>query len=89
MPKSNASRLKPPPSYLVLAIASTAFCCLPFGLIALVHAVQVHWFLQKGDEIAAQQASKTSKLWCMIAIGSGFAGLIFGALSFLDHLSFH
>lgn len=36
-------------SHLFRAIFSTCFCCLPFGLIAIVYAVQVDGHRMRGD----------------------------------------
>ena len=47
----------PPPSnipnYLVQAILVTIFCCLPFGIVAIVFAAQVNSALAAGNYEAA------------------------------------
>ena len=35
-------RQAPPSTYLVRAILVTVFCCLPFGIVAIVYAAQVN-----------------------------------------------
>lgn len=72
------------PNYLVFAILTTIFCCLPAGIPAIVYAAQVNGKLQVGDMAGAQMASKNAKMWCWIALGAGIAvvviyGLFVGA----------
>jgi ribosomal protein L40E len=75
------------PNYLVQAILVTVFCCVPFGIPAIVFAAQVNSKLEGGDYAGAVEASKRAKLWCWISFGVGlgivvvyvFFGLI-GAL---------
>jgi hypothetical protein len=61
------------PNYLVFAILTTLFCCLPAGIPAIVYAAQVNGKLQAGDVAGAQVASKNAKMWCWIALGAGIA----------------
>lgn len=64
------------PNYLVFAILTTIFCCLPAGIPAIVYAAQVNGKLQVGDVAGAQIASKNAKMWCWIALGAGIAVLV-------------
>jgi hypothetical protein len=59
------------PTYLVPAILSTLFCCLPFGVPAIVYAAQVSSKQSAGDIAGAQTASKNAKTWCWVAVGVG------------------
>jgi hypothetical protein len=59
------------PNYLVFAILTTIFCCLPTGIPAIVYAAQVNGKLQAGDFAGAQAASKNAKMWCWISFGVG------------------
>jgi len=61
------------PNYLVQAILVTIFCCLPFGIPAIVFAAQVNGKLNMGDYAGALQSSKTAKMWCWISFGLGLA----------------
>jgi len=45
------------PTYLAQAILCTLFCCLPFGIVAIIQAAQVNGKLSAGDYAAAQKAS--------------------------------
>ena len=67
----------PPPNYLVWAILSTIFCCLPLGIASIVFAAQVNGKYQAGDVAGAQESSRKAK---QFAIWSAVAGLIVAAL---------
>jgi predicted secreted protein len=57
------------PNYLVQSILATLFCCLPFGIVAIVFAAQVNSKVQAGDIQGAMQASKQAKMWCWVSVG--------------------
>ena len=61
------------PNYLVQAILVTIFCCLPFGIVAIVFAAQVNGKLERGDREGALRASSTAKLWSWISFGVGLS----------------
>jgi hypothetical protein len=60
------------PNYLVQAILVTIFCCLPFGIAAIVFAAQVNGKLAAGDMAGAVAASNKAKLWSWISFGTWF-----------------
>jgi hypothetical protein len=75
------SSIRPPyvkevPSYLAHAILATLFCCLPFGIVAIVYAAQVNGKLAIGDYAGAVEASENAKKWCWVSLGVWLAGLI-------------
>jgi hypothetical protein len=57
----------PPPNYLVWAILSTIFCCLPFGIASIVFAAQVNGKWNSGDHAGAQDSSAKAKRFAIIA----------------------
>jgi hypothetical protein len=59
------------PSYLAPAILLTLFCCLPFGIVAIVYAAQVNGKASAGDIQGAWQSSENAKTWCWISFWSG------------------
>jgi hypothetical protein len=59
----------PPPNYLVWAILTTIFCCLPFGIVSIVFAAQVNSKWQAGDYDGAMNASKNAKIWSWVSFG--------------------
>ncbi len=76
------------PNYLVQAILVTLFCCLPFGIVAIVFAAQVNGKLAAGDYEGAVYASNQAKLWCWVAFGIGLVGgLLYMALMVLGVLA--
>jgi predicted secreted protein len=68
---------EPPPNYLVWAILSTIFCCLPLGIASIVFAAQVNSKWSAGDVAGAQDASRKAK---QFAIWSAVAGAIIVAI---------
>jgi len=65
------------PNYLIQAVLVTIFCCLPFGIPAIVYAAQVNGKIQAGDYAGASDASAKAKMWCWIAFGVGLAFTVF------------
>jgi len=56
------------PNYLVPAILTTLFCCLPFGIVAIVYSGKVNTHLQAGNLARAQIASKNARMWCWASV---------------------
>jgi hypothetical protein len=59
-----------PKNYLVEAILVTLFCCLPFGIVAIVYAAQVNTKIEAGDREGAMKASQNAAKWCAISFWS-------------------
>jgi hypothetical protein len=72
------------PNYLVPAILCTIFCCLPFGIPAIIFAAQVNAKLQAGDVSGAMESSRKARMWCWLAF---WLGLILSLLWLLFALS--
>ncbi len=68
------------PSYLVQSILCTLFCCLPFGIPAIVFASRVNNKIATGDIDGAQEDSKKAKMWCWISFGLGLVIFVFYAV---------
>jgi ABC-type Fe3+ transport system permease subunit len=64
------------PSYLAQAILATLFCCLPFGIVAIVYAAQVDGKWGAGDYEGAIDASNKARTWCWVSFGIGLATLL-------------
>ena len=58
-------------NYLIPAILSTIFCCLPLGVVSIIFATQVNSKIATGDIAGAMEASKKAKMFMFIAIGLG------------------
>ena len=67
------------PNYLVPAILTTVFCCLPFGIVSIVYAAQVNGKVAAGDRAGALESSRNARMWAWISFGSGLV-LIVGYL---------
>ena len=59
------------PNYLAQAILVTLFCCLPFGIVAIVYAAQVNSKVALGDYAGAMETSNKAKTWCWVSFGVG------------------
>ena len=53
----------PPKNWLVESVLVTIFCCLPFGIVAIVNAANVNSRLAVGDYVGAQEASRNAGKW--------------------------
>jgi hypothetical protein len=69
-----------PDNYLVWAILTTIFCCLPFGIVSIVHAAKVDGAWYAGQTGEAMRRSAEAKKW---ATWAAISGLIIAALWFL------
>nr|WP_298999447.1 CD225/dispanin family protein [uncultured Allomuricauda sp.] len=67
----NNSGLPPKPdNYLVWAILSTVFCCLPTGIASIIFASKVNEAYARGEYEEAAKASKNAKTWALIGAGA-------------------
>ncbi|MEE8450558.1 MAG: CD225/dispanin family protein [Thermoguttaceae bacterium] len=64
------------PNNLVFAILVTFFCCMPFGIVAIIFAAQVNGKLAGGDYQGAVEASNNAKTWCLVALGCGLISYV-------------
>jgi len=81
----SAARVMPAPlgpkpaNNLVAAILVSLFCCLPFGIPAIIYAAQVDSKYNAGDRAGAEESAAKSKKWMWIALAVG----LFGSLAYL------
>ena len=59
------------PNHLVGAILATLFCCLPFGIVAIVYASGVNGKIAAGDIAGAEAASKKASTWINASVICG------------------
>ncbi len=77
------------PNYLVPAIITTIFCCVPTGIVSIVYAAKVNGQIANGDLEGAMRSSEQAKLWSWVFFGIGIALFsIFVILPVLSLLSF-
>jgi hypothetical protein len=55
------------------AILVTLFCCLPFGIVAIVKASEASSASSVGDHRRAIAAAESAKTWCGLSFGLGIA----------------
>ena len=74
----------PPPNYMVWAILTTLFCCLPLGIVSIIKASEVNSKWIAGDYAGARVSSENAKKWVII---SGITGIIFIVFSSILYYS--
>ena len=68
-----------PDNNMVWAILSTLFCCLPLGIVAIIHAAKVDGLYRSGDYSGAQEAADNAKKYSQYAL---ISGIIVGVIYF-------
>lgn len=65
----------PPDNYMVWAILTTLLCNIICGIIAIVYSSKVNKYWAMGNKMAAYDAQKKTKTWCIasVVIGIVFA----------------
>lgn len=71
------------PNYLVWSILTTIFCCLPFGIVSIVHAARVDGRRASGDIQGAMEASRKAKTWAIVAASAGVVVALLYLIFFL------
>lgn len=77
-----------PKTWLAESILVTIFCCLPFGIVGIVHAAKVDTAFNSGDYAGADRASSEAKKWTMIGFWIGLASIGLYLLFMLGMLLF-
>jgi Interferon-induced transmembrane protein len=79
-PKSGQSPIPPGSvkNWLVESILALVCCCWPVAIVAIIYAVQVNSKLAAGDYQGAVEASNNAKMWVIIAVVLGVAGIVIG-----------
>ena len=70
-PGSLGAPAGPVETHMVAAVLTTLFCCMPFGIAAIVYASQVNGKLVQGDYAGARTASQKAKGWANISMICG------------------
>lgn len=68
--------MRKPDNYLVWAILSTVFCCLPLGIVAIVKASKVDALWAQGLQEEAIEAANDAKKWSIIGAVAGVLGVV-------------
>ena len=69
----NDKRVPPPNDYLAWAVLSLIFCCLPFGIVSLIHSIKVEDLWRQGFLQEAEDEAAKAKKWAKYAFFSGIA----------------
>jgi hypothetical protein len=70
-----------PNNYLVFSILVTLFCCLPFGIVAIVKSSQVSGLWAQGRYAEAQASADAAKKWVIWSLVAGVVvAIIYGIL---------
>ncbi len=70
-----------PNNYLVWSILATLFCCLPFGIVAIVKSSQVNGLWAQGRYAEAQASADSAKKWVIWSVVAGVVvAIIYGIL---------
>lgn len=70
-----------PNNYLVWSILVTLFCCLPFGIVAIVKSSQVSGLWAQGRYAEAQASADAAKKWVIwSAVAGVVVAIIYGIL---------
>ena len=62
---------------MVKAILVTLFCCLPFGIVAIIKAAEVNGKLAAGDVAGAQHSAGEADKWSNYGL---ITGVVFSVL---------
>ncbi|MFR9620964.1 MAG: CD225/dispanin family protein [Rikenellaceae bacterium] len=86
-----------PKTWFLESILVTIFCCLPFGIVGIVHAINVESRYNAKDYDGAIQASNDAGKWCKIGFWITAVGVAlyilaivifgFGSMAMLTHRS--
>lgn len=73
----------PPKNYLIESILLTVLCCMPLGVVSIIHAAKVDSLYNAKRYKEAEQASKDAKKW----VKYGFiSGIVFFSLYILFYV---
>src|ERR1700758_2725500 len=71
-----------PNSHLVWSILVTLFCCLPFGIVAIVKSSQVNGLWAQGRYAEAQASADSARKWVIWGAVIGLvAGIIYAIIA--------
>lgn len=72
-----------PKTWMVESILVTLFCCLPIGIIGVVHASKVTTFYAMGNYEMARKSSARAARWTKISFFVGLVTIILYAIFYL------
>jgi predicted secreted protein len=77
-----------PNNHLVWSILVTLFCCLPFGIVAIVKSSQVNGLWAQGRYAEAQASADSARKWVISGAVIGVvAGIIYAIIAIAGGLA--
>ncbi|HWO52758.1 MAG TPA: CD225/dispanin family protein [Ornithinibacter sp.] len=70
-PLGGGAAAGPPDNKLVWSILVTLFCCLPFGIVAIIKSAEVNSKWNAGDVAGAQQSAADAGKWIKWSVIAG------------------
>ncbi|MBP6527456.1 MAG: CD225/dispanin family protein [Prevotella sp.] len=77
-----------PNNNMLMAILTTLFCCLPFGIVSIIKASQVNNLFAMKQYEAAQISANEAKKWSYIGVAIGFVFWIIYIFAFSPLMRF-
>ncbi len=63
-------------TYMVPAVLSAIFCCLPFGVVSIVFAAMANSALTAGNYTLAEVNAQKARTWFWVAFALGLIGSV-------------
>ena len=63
---------RPPPTYIWGALAATAFCFAPFGVVAIFFSYRTLRWIDLDNADRARRSSRLARRWLIITVVVGF-----------------
>ncbi|QIM21952.1 CD225/dispanin family protein [Phycicoccus sp. HDW14] len=79
-PVAGGSYGGPPDNKLVWSILVTLFCCLPFGIVAIIKSAEVNSKWATGDHLGAQQSAADAGKWIKWSVITGVVAGVLGVI---------
>ena len=73
----------PPDNKLVWSILVTLFCCLPFGVVAIVKSAEVNSKWNSGDAAGANQSAADAGKWIKWSVIVGVISAVVGVVAWI------
>lgn len=76
----------PPPNHMAWSILVTIFCCLPFGIVAIVKSSKVNGLWYNGYCDESRRMSESARNWCVGSMAVSLVAFICQMLFFAAFL---
>lgn len=76
VPYTNPLPMAPPKNWLIESIIVTLLCCLPLGIVGIIHATKVDSLWASGQRDAALKASQEAGKWVKLGAIIGFVVIV-------------